>query len=134
MCISGNTGVHYKIASTSKISSFVAMIKFIRYNESIQCIKSRYKMRKMKKERKYKCTWEHKKQNYINGVDFLQYYKKQLNILHFTLLTEHWSTTKSKFLHRDKNSIKHLKMEKHTFKQTLFYLSSLCKNVNILKL
>jgi len=30
-----------------------------------------------------------KKQNYVNGDDFLQSYKKQLNTLHLTLLTEH---------------------------------------------
>jgi len=43
----------------------------------------------MKKKKNINVHENTKKQNYINRVDFLQYYKKQLNTLDFTLLAEH---------------------------------------------
>ena len=49
------------------------ILKFIRHNDSIQSyIKSRYRPKVKKKKINVR---ENTKQNYVNGVDFLQYYK-----------------------------------------------------------
>ena len=50
-----------------------------------------------------------KKQNYANGVDFLQYYKN--NWTHYIL--HYWVINKSNFMHNDKNSVERLKTEKN---------------------